>query len=200
MNQSETAGDPPAGAEEAEAAFTPARAEEVAERVRQRLRDYPDFPRPGILFRDVMPLFQDHVLFSDVIGVFADHATAVGAEKIAGIESRGFLFGVPVGLRLGVPFIAVRKKGKLPGETIAAEYDLEYGNSHLELQADAVRPGERVLIVDDLLATGGTAAATASLIEELGGTVAALQVLVELAALPGREAVDSYNIFALLTL
>ncbi|MEE8595521.1 MAG: adenine phosphoribosyltransferase [Gemmatimonadota bacterium] len=200
MNQSETAGHPPAVAEEAEVAFTPARAEEVAERVRQQLRDYPDFPRPGILFRDVMPLFQDHVLFSDVIGVFADHATAVGAEKIAGIESRGFLFGVPVGLRLGVPFIAVRKKGKLPGETIAAEYDLEYGNSHLELQADAVRPGERVLIVDDLLATGGTAAATASLIEELGGTVAALQVLVELAALPGREAVDSYNIFALLTL
>ena len=200
MNQSETAGHPPAVAEEAEVAFTPARAEEVAERVRQQLRDYPDFPRPGILFRDVMPLFQDHILFSDVIGVFADHATAVGAEKIAGIESRGFLFGVPVGLRLGVPFIAVRKKGKLPGETIAAEYDLEYGNSHLELQADAVRPGERVLIVDDLLATGGTAAATASLIEELGGTVAALQVLVELAALPGREAVDSYNIFALLTL
>jgi len=200
MNQSETTGHPPAVAEEAETAFTPARAEEVAERVRQRLRDYPDYPRPGILFRDVMPLFQDHVLFSDVIDVFADHATAVGAEKIAGIESRGFLFGVPVGLRLGVPFIAVRKKGKLPGETIAAEYELEYGNSHLELQADAVRPGERVLIVDDLLATGGTAAATVSLIEELGGTVAALQVLVELEALPGREAVNSYNIFALLTL
>jgi adenine phosphoribosyltransferase len=200
MNQSEMAGHPPAVAEEAEAAFTPARAEEVAERVRQRLRDYPDFPKPGILFRDVMPLFQDHVLFSDVIEVLADHATAVGAEKIAGIESRGFLFGVPVGLWLGVPFVAVRKKGKLPGETIAAEYALEYGTSHLELQADAVRPGERVLIIDDLLATGGTAAATASLIEELGGTVAALQVLVELAALPGREAVNSYNIFALLTL
>lgn len=200
MNQSETAGDPPAGAEEAEAAFTPARAEEVAERVRQRLRDYPDFPRPGILFRDVMPLFQDHVLFSDVIDVLADHASAVRAEKIAGIESRGFLFGVPVGLRLGVPFIAVRKKGRLPGETIAAEYALEYGSSQLELQADAIRPGERVLIIDDLLATGGTAAATASLIEELGGTVAALQVLVELAALPGREAMNSYNIFALLTL
>ncbi len=200
MDQNETAGHSPAVAEEAEAAFTPARAEEVAERVRQRLRDYPDFPRPGILFRDVMPLFQDHVLFSDVIEVLADHATAVGAEKIAGIESRGFLFGVPVGLRLGLPFIAVRKKGKLPGETVAAEYALEYGNSHLELQADAVRPGERVLIIDDLLATGGTAAATASLIEELGGAVAALQVLVELAALPGREAMDSYNIFALLTL
>lgn len=200
MNQSETAGDAPAGAEGAEAAFTSARAEEVAERVRQRLRDYPDFPRPGILFRDVMPLFQDHVLFSDVIDVLADHASAIRAEKIAGIESRGFLFGVPVGLRLGVPFIAVRKKGKLPGETIAAEYALEYGSAHLELQADAVRPGERVLIIDDLLATGGTAAATASLIEELGGTVAALQVLVELAALPGREAMNSYNIFALLTL
>ena len=147
-----------------------------------------------------MPLFQDHALFTDVIEVLADHATAVGAEKIAGIESRGFLFGVPVGLRLGVPFVAVRKKGKLPGDTVAAEYELEYGNAHLELQADAVKPGERVLIIDDLLATGGTAAATASLIEELGGTVAALQVLVELAALPGREAVDSYNIFALLTL
>ncbi len=200
MKQSGTAGHRPAAAEEAEAAFAPVRAEEVAERVRQRLRDYPDFPKPGILFRDVMPLFQDHVLFSDVIEVLADHATAVGAEKIAGIESRGFLFGVPVGLRLGIPFVAVRKKGKLPGETVTAEYALEYGNSHLELQADAVSPGERVLIVDDLLATGGTAAATASLIEELGGTVAALQVLVELAALPGREAVDSYNIFSLITL
>lgn len=200
MKQSGTAGHPPAAAEEVEAAFAPARAEEVAERVRQRLRDYPDFPKPGILFRDVMPLFQDHVLFSDVIEVLAEHATAVGAEKIAGIESRGFLFGVPVGLRLGIPFVAVRKKGKLPGETVTAEYALEYGNSHLELQADSVRPGERVLIIDDLLATGGTAAATASLIEELGGTVAALQVLVELAALPGREAVDSYKVFALITL
>ena len=200
MNKTEAAGQKPAMAEKAGMVFAPARAEEVAERVRQQLRDYPDFPRPGILFRDVMPLFQDHALFSDVVDVLAAHATAVGAEKIAGIESRGFLFGVPVGLRLKIPFIAVRKQGKLPGETIAAEYALEYGNAHLELQADAVRPGDRVLIIDDLLATGGTAAATASLIEELGGTVAALQVLVELDALPGRQALDSYNVFALLTL
>lgn len=176
------------------------RAVEVAERVRRRLRDFPDFPRPGILFRDVMPLFQDCVLFQDVVEVFANHATAVGADKVAGIESRGFLFGVPICLRLGIPFIAVRKQGKLPGDTIAAEYELEYGNAHLELQADAVRPGERVLIVDDLLATGGTAAATVSLVEELGGQVAGLQVLVELEALSGREAVDSHNVFALLTL
>ena len=180
--------------------MVPARAEEVAERVRRQLRDYPDFPRPGILFRDVMPLFRDHALFNDVIDVFAEHATAVGAEKIAGIESRGFLFGLPICLRLGIPFIAVRKQGKLPGETIVAEYELEYGNAHLELQTDAVRPDERVLIVDDLLATGGTAAATASLVEELGGCVAALQVLVELSALPGREALDSYNVFSLLAL
>lgn len=147
-----------------------------------------------------MPLFQDPGLFEDVIDVLADHATAVGTDKIAGIESRGFLFGVPLCLRLGIPFIAVRKQGKLPGETIAAEYELEYGNAHLELQADAVRPGERVLIVDDLLATGGTAAATASLVEELGGKVTALQVLVELEALSGRAALDSHNVFALLTL
>lgn len=176
------------------------KAAEVAERVRRTLRDFPDFPRPGILFRDVMPLFQDSALFEDVIEVLADHARQLGTDKVAGIESRGFLFGVPVCLRLGIPFIAVRKQGKLPGETIAAEYELEYGNAHLELQADAVRPGERILIVDDLLATGGTAAATASLVEELGGQVAGLQVLVELEALSGRDMLDSHNVFALLTL
>jgi adenine phosphoribosyltransferase len=200
MNENQSAGHAPAGPERVQAIDRSAQVEEVAERVRQQLRDYPDFPRPGILFRDVMPLFRDHGLFSDVVEVFAEHARTVGAEKVAGIESRGFLFGVPVCTRLGIPFIAVRKQGKLPGDTVAAEYDLEYGSAHLELQADSVAPGERVLIVDDLLATGGTAAATASLIEELGGTVAALQVLVELASLPGRDALNSYNIFALLTL
>jgi adenine phosphoribosyltransferase len=186
--------------EQMSAEVIPPRAAEVAERVRRRLRDFPDFPRRGSLVGDVMPLFQDSALFEDVIEVLAEHAVALGTDKIAGIESRGFLFGVPISLRLGIPFVAVRKKGKLPGETIAAEYALEYGNSHLELQADAVRPGERVLIVDDLLATGGTAAATASLVEELGGTVAGLQVLVELEALSGRDAVDSHSVFALLTL
>ena len=196
----ESPGRGPGSGREAPEPLRPERAEEVAERVRQSLREYPDFPRPGILFRDVMPLFRDHALFSDVIEVFAERAGAVGAEKIAAIESRGFLFGVPLGLRLGIPIVPVRKQGKLPGDTVAAEYELEYGNAHLELQADAVGPGERVLIIDDLLATGGTAAAAASLIEELGGTVAGFQVLVELAALPGREAMNSYNIFALLTL
>ncbi len=196
----ESSGRGPGSGRKAPESLRPERAEEVAERVRQSLREYPDFPRPGILFRDVMPLFRDHALFSDVIEVFAERAGAVGAEKIAAIESRGFLFGVPLGLRLGIPIVPVRKQGKLPGDTVAAEYELEYGNAHLELQADAVGPGERVLIIDDLLATGGTAAAAASLIEELGGTVAGFQVLVELAALPGREAMNSYNIFALLTL
>ncbi len=169
-------------------------------RVRRQLRDYPDFPRPGILFRDIVPLFQDQALLAEVVEVFAEQADAVGAQKIAGIESRGFLFGVPVCLRLGIPFVPVRKQGKLPGETVSAAYDLEYGNAHLELQADAVRPGERVVIVDDLLATGGTAAASASLIEELGGIVGGIHVLVELAALPGRAAISQYNMFAWLTL
>jgi len=176
------------------------RAEMVAVRVRRQLRDYPDFPRPGILFRDIVPLFRDQALLAEVVEVFAEQADAVGAQKIAGIESRGFLFGVPVCLRLGIPFIPVRKQGKLPGETVSAEYNLEYGNAHLELQADAVRPGERIVIVDDLLATGGTAAATSSLIEELGGIVGGIHVLVELAALPGRDAIRPYNVFALLTL
>ncbi len=103
-----------------------ARADEVAVRVRRQLRDYPDFPRPGILFRDIVPLFRDQALLADVIEVFAEQADAVGAQKIAGIESRGFLFGVPVCLRLGLPFVPVRKQGKLPGETVSAEYDLEY--------------------------------------------------------------------------
>lgn len=176
------------------------RAEEVAVRVRRQLRDYPDFPRPGILFRDIVPLFRDQALLAEVIEVFAEQAEAAGAQKIAGIESRGFLFGVPICLRLGIPFIPVRKQGKLPGETVSAEYDLEYGSAHLELQADAVRPGERVVIVDDLLATGGTAAATVSLIEELGGIVGGIHVLVELAALQGRDTIGKYNVFSLLTL
>lgn len=176
------------------------RADEVAVRVRRQLRDYPDFPRPGILFRDIVPLFRNQALLAEVVEVFAEQADAVDAQKIAGIESRGFLFGVPVSLRLGIPFIPVRKEGKLPGETVSAEYDLEYGNAHLELQMDAVRPGERIVIVDDLLATGGTAAATSSLIEELGGIVGGIHVLVELAALPGRDAIKHYNVFSLVTL
>ncbi len=176
------------------------RAQEVAARVRSQLREYPDFPRPGILFRDIVPLFRDQALLAEVVEVFAEQADAVGAQKIAGIESRGFLFAVPVCLRLGIPFIPVRKQGKLPGETVSAEYDLEYGKAHLEMQADAVRPGERIVIVDDLLATGGTAAATASLIEELGGIVGGIHVLVELSALPGRDAIRNYNVLSLLKL
>ena len=160
----------------------------------------PDFPRPGILFRDVMPVFADPDLLRRVAERLAREAEDRGAERIAGIESRGFLLAVPVALALDLPFLAIRKRGKLPGETRSISYDLEYGSGHLEVQVDGLARGERVVLVDDLLATGGTAAAAAELLETLDGIVAGVSFLVELSELEGRERLSRYNKFSILVL
>lgn len=174
-----------------------ARADEVALRVRRQLRDYPDFPRPGILFRDIVPLFRDQALLADVVEVFAEQADAVGAQKIAGIESRGFLFGAPVAYKLGLPFAPVRKAGKLPSERMSVEFALEYGESQLDIHTDALERNQRVVIVDDLLATGGTADAACKLVELLGAYVSALAFVVELSFLNGRERLQGRDIITL---
>lgn len=172
----------------------------LADAIRDAIRDYPDFPRPGILFRDIVPVLADPGLLRRVTGALADVARGWDADRVAGIESRGFLLGTPVALELGVPFVPVRKRGKLPGETVSVEYELEYGTAHLELQSDRIETGDRVVMIDDLLATGGTASAAASLVERLGGRVAGMAFLVELAALDGRRMLDKHNLLSLLIL
>ncbi|CAA9369377.1 MAG: Adenine phosphoribosyltransferase [uncultured Gemmatimonadetes bacterium] len=161
------------------------------------IRDVPDFPLPGILFRDVTPLLRDPGALREVTAAFATRFRGQ-VDVVAGIESRGFIFGAPLAVELGVGFVPVRKAGKLPAEKVSLEYELEYGTSILEIHADAVRPGERVLLVDDLLATGGTARAAAGLIAALGGTVAAVAVVIELLFLEGRATLPGTEVHALL--
>ncbi|MBO0842873.1 MAG: adenine phosphoribosyltransferase [Nocardioides sp.] len=166
----------------------------------QLLVDVPDFPHAGITFKDITPLLADHDGFTQVVAALAaPGAAGAGVSKVLGMESRGFILGAPVALHLGVGFVPVRKAGKLPRETHAVSYDLEYGSATLEIHADAVAPGERVLLVDDVLATGGTAAATVELVERCGGEVVALSVLMELAALDGRAKVPDVPVVSLLS-
>ena len=159
-------------------------------RLRSAIRAVPDFPKPGILFRDITPVMEQPLLSLAVVEGFRDAMQTIPVDAIAGIESRGFLYGMPLALRLGVPFITVRKKGKLPYRTVSYKYDLEYGS---EMHIDSVKPGMRVLVHDDLLATGGTAAAAAELIRMQGGTVAAFSFLIELSFLNGVEKLHPYN-------
>ena len=163
------------------------------------IRTVPDFPQPGILFRDVTPLLQDARALRFTLDTLAARYRGAQIDRVVGIESRGFLFGAPLAYLLGVGFAPVRKQGKLPADTMAVEYALEYGANTLEIHQDALQPGQRALIVDDLLATGGTAAATARLVEGLGAQVVSLAFLVELSALDGRAALAGRNIFSLLT-
>ena len=163
------------------------------------IRDIPDFPKSGILFKDITPVLGSAAAFQEVVDCFAAQAQSWSPDLIVGIESRGFVFGAPVALALGVGFVPIRKVGKLPAETIQEEYALEYGTAIVEVHRDSILPGQRVLIVDDLLATGGTAAAAAKLVEALGGKVAGFSVLIELAALGGRAALSGYEVQALLT-
>lgn len=166
----------------------------LAARVARAVRDVPDFPKPGIQFKDITPLLADAVLLRDVIRAMqAPFATAAITHVVA-MESRGFLFGVPMALSLGAAFVPVRKPGKLPWKTAREGYALEYGDDALEIHTDAVGPGSRVLLVDDVLATGGTAAAAARLVERQGGVVAGLSVLMELAFLRGRDALGARRI------
>ena len=164
--------------------------------VRAAIRDIPDFPKPGIIFKDITPVLKDPRLFAHVIDTFTARAQSVGATKIAVVESRGFLFGAPVARALGLGLVPVRKKGKLPYKTIEESYALEYGTATLEVHEDAFAAGDRVVILDDLLATGGTAQATAKLVERLGATVVEFEFLVELAFLEGRKKLAGYDVFA----
>jgi adenine phosphoribosyltransferase len=167
-------------------------------RWRALIRDVPDFPAPGILFRDITPLLHDVAALHAVNDALADAAEAMGATLIAGIEARGFIFGVPVAERLGVPFVPVRKPGKLPASYASVAYTLEYGNAELQLHRDPSVAGHRVVIIDDLLATGGTAAAAARLVRELGGTPGGCAFVVELIDLEGRAQLPGLEVASLL--
>jgi len=160
---------------------------EDLQRLRAAVRDVPDFPKPGILFKDITPILSDPAVFRMAIEGFADATRNLGADKIVGIDARGFLFGAPVAYALGIGFVPVRKKGKLPYECESAEYVLEYGSAVVEMHTDALRSGERVVLIDDLLATGGTAAAAIRLVEKMGAVVVEAQFLIELTFLAGRQ-------------
>lgn len=159
----------------------------------------PDFPQPGVLFRDITPLMSNGEAFHAATSEIQKFAEQVGAEVIAGPESRGFIFGCPVAANLHIGFVPVRKPGKLPRETISYRYDLEYGSNELHMHKDAIKPGQKVLIVDDLLATGGTVQATIKMIEELGGVVVGCAFLIELEGLKGRDALAGYEVFTLMS-
>jgi adenine phosphoribosyltransferase len=166
------------------------------DRVRSAIRDIPDFPKPGILFKDITPILSDPALFKVVVDLMVARHRTNGVTKIAAIESRGFLFGAAVAYQLGVGLIPVRKKGKLPYKTVEQSYALEYGTATLEIHEDAFRAGERVALIDDLLATGGTARAAAELVEKLGASVVEIDFLVELAFLKGRDKLTRFNLYA----
>jgi adenine phosphoribosyltransferase len=169
------------------------------EKIKGLIRDVPDFPSPGIVFKDITPLLADPEGFNAVIDHLADRARAYGAEAIFGIESRGFIFGAALASRMGLPLQLVRKKGKLPRETVSMAYELEYGVDHLEVHLDSLVRGTRCLVVDDVIATGGTAEATGRLIEEHGATVAAFVFVLELSFLAGRDKLRSFNVESLIT-
>lgn len=168
-------------------------------KVEDYVRTIPDFPEPGIMFRDVTSVLQDPDGLKLAIDSMIQLLDGVEFDVIAGTESRGFIFGVPIAYALGKSFVPVRKKGKLPCETISAKYDLEYGTAEIEMHKDAVKPGQKVVLVDDLIATGGTIEASARLIEELGGEVVKILFLMELAGLKGREKLKGYDVASVIT-
>jgi len=169
----------------------------------KKLEDYvltiPDFPEPGIMFRDITSVIQDPDGLKMSVDGLVKKASEIDYDLVVGPESRGFIFGVPVAYLTGRGFVPVRKKGKLPRKTISRKYDLEYGQAEVEIHEDAVRPGQKVLIVDDLIATGGSAEAAAKLVEDLGGMVAGMLFVMELAGLKGRERLKDYRVESLIT-
>jgi adenine phosphoribosyltransferase len=169
-----------------------------ADDLRAKIREVPDFPKPGILFYDITTLLKDADAFREVIDRMAEMVKDERIELVVGMESRGFIFAAPLADRLGAGFVPVRKLGKLPAETLEVEYDLEYGTATLEIHRDAIKAGQRVLIVDDLLATGGTVLGTIELVSRLGGEIAGLSFMVELTALEGRAKLGEFAIHTLL--
>lgn len=166
--------------------------------LKRYIRDIPDFPKPGILFKDITPLLQSPEAFKEVIDRIAEHFDKRHVDAVLAIEARGFLFGAALAYRLGKPLVPVRKQGKLPFETYAATYSLEYGSDTVEMHKDGVVAGHRVAIVDDLLATGGTMAAACRLVEKSGGQVEGLALVIELTELDGRKLLQGYDIFTLI--
>lgn len=169
------------------------------EQIRALIRDVPDFPKPGIVFKDITPLLADPVGFASAVEHLAEGVAGLGADALLAIESRGFIFGAALAHRLRMPMHLVRKQGKLPCESLSIRYELEYGFDHLEVHTDALRTTESYLIVDDLIATGGTAAAVAKLVRQQGATVAGYAFLIELAFLDGRKALAEAPVVSLLT-
>ena len=175
----------------------------LAALIESLVRDVPDFPKPGVTFKDITPLLDDHAAFTAVVeGLTAAGRDADGAvvvDKVVGMEARGFILAAPVALALGVGFVPVRKPGKLPWQTRSVSYELEYGEETLAMHTDALSPGERVLVIDDVLATGGTAMATAQLVEDAGAVLHALAVMLELSFLPGRKTIGAIPLTVLHT-
>lgn len=167
--------------------------------LKRRIREIPDFPRKGILFRDITPALGDPAAFAAICDELVERYREGGVDAIAGIEARGFFFASVAAYLLGLPLIPMRKPGKLPWKTVSRTYDLEYGSATIEMHEDAVRGGDRVLIVDDLLATGGTAAAAAALIEARGGTVVELAFVIELSGLKGRDLLAGRPVYSMIT-
>lgn len=166
--------------------------------LRRRVRDIPDYPQAGVVFKDITPLLADHTAFTAVVDQFVAHHGAGTVDKVVGIEARGFILAAPVAYHIGAGFVPVRKKGKLPAATYEESYALEYGQATVEVHVDAFHPGDRVLIVDDVLATGGTAAATVELVRRGGGVVVGVSVLIELTFLDGRSRVPGLDVHALM--
>lgn len=173
-------------------------AAEVVKALTDKIRTIPNFPKPGIRFKDITPLLQDPSTLRLAVDVLARHYQDVEVDAVVGIESRGFILGALLALRLGAGFVPVRKQGKLPAAVRRAEYALEYGTDAVEIHADAIRPGSRVVIHDDLLATGGTLAASVRLVEELGGSVVGVNVLVELTFLGGAARLAPHKVFSII--
>lgn len=176
----------------------PHRAMPATESLRAAIRDVVDFPKPGIVFKDITPILADGNLFRQSVSLICETIGGVRVDKVVGIDARGFIFAAAVADRLGVGFVPVRKKGKLPWKTRQTAYALEYGESIVELHEDAVKPGENVLLVDDLLATGGTAAAAVKLLDELGANLVGISVLIELAFLQGRTKLAPHPVHSIL--
>jgi adenine phosphoribosyltransferase len=167
---------------------------DLQSRLKATVRDVPDFPKPGILFKDITPILANAALMGQVTDELARVCRSKNVEAIVGMESRGFLFGAPLAMALGLPFVPARKPGKLPYHRVSESYALEYGSATLELHTDALAKGQRAFIVDDLIATGGTALATAKLVERLGAAVAGFGFVIELSFLDGRKALEKYDV------